>query len=138
MTGRTSDTRRTTDRKPSQLYVTFETARRPFFDHAVGWNSEWFPVPGQYVFDRERQRIAAISRTPNHLDLFVIGLDNHVWTTFWPNAFGQWNNEWFPVPGQHVFDRERQRIAAVSRTPEHLDLFVIGLDNHVWTTFWNS
>jgi hypothetical protein len=40
------------------------------------------------------------------------------------------------VPGQAVFDRERQQIAAVSRAPGNLDLFVIGFDNHVWTTFW--
>jgi len=47
-----------------------------------------------------------------------------------------WNRDWFPLPGQHVFDREKQQIAAVSRTPNNLDLFVIGFDNHVWTTFW--
>jgi hypothetical protein len=47
------------------------------------WNCEWFPLPGQAVFDREKQQIAAVSRTPNNLDLFVIGFDNHVWTTFW-------------------------------------------------------
>jgi hypothetical protein len=46
-----------------------------------------------------------------------------------------WNRDWFPVPGQHVFDHQKQQIAAVSRTPNNLDLFVIGFDNHVWTTF---
>jgi hypothetical protein len=35
-----------------------------------------------------------------------------------------------------VFDSQKQQIAAVSRTPGNLDLFVIGFDNHVWTTFW--
>ena len=47
-----------------------------------------------------------------------------------------WNGEWFPLPGQHVFDREKQQIAAVSRAPGNLDLFVIGFDNHVYSTFW--
>ena len=45
---------------------------------------------------------------------------------------------WFPLPGQAVFDRERQQIAAVSRAPGNLDLFVIGFDNHAWTNFWNA
>jgi hypothetical protein len=77
-----------------------------------------------------------VSRTPGNLDLFVIGFDNKVWTTFWPNAQGQWNADWFPLPGQAVFDHEKQQIAAVSRAPGNLDLFVIGFDNKVWTTFW--
>ena len=51
---------------------------------------------------------------------------------------GGWNNDWFPLPGQAVFDRDKQQIAAVSRTPGNLDLFLIGFDNHVWTTFWND
>jgi hypothetical protein len=54
-----------------------------------------------------------------------------------PGAFG-WNGDWFPVPGQAVFDRERQQVAAVSRAPGNLDLFVIGFDNHIWTTFWSA
>ena len=102
------------------------------------WNPDWFPLPGQAVFDRDRQRIAAVSRAPGNLDLFVIGFDNKVWTTFWPNAQGHWNGDWFPLPGQAVFDRDRQQIAAVSRAPGNLDLFVIGFDNHVWTTFWSD
>jgi hypothetical protein len=35
------------------------------------------------LVDREKQRIAAVSRTPNNLDLFVIGFDNHVWSAWW-------------------------------------------------------
>jgi hypothetical protein len=49
----------------------------------AGWNGDWVSLPGQAVFDRERQQIAAVSREANNLDLFVIGFDNHVWATFW-------------------------------------------------------
>ena len=101
------------------------------------WNPDWFPLPGKAVFDHQRQRIAAVSRAPGNLDLFVIGFDNHVWSTFWNDRTG-WNSDWFPLPGRAVFDRERQQIAAVSRAPGNLDLFVIGFDNHVWSTFWND
>jgi hypothetical protein len=40
------------------------------------------------------------------------------------------------LPGQAVFDRAVQQVAAVSRAPGNLDLFVIGFDNHIWSTFW--
>jgi hypothetical protein len=104
----------------------------------IGWQADWFPLPGQAVFDHELQRLAAVSRTPGNLDLFVVGFDNRVWTTFWPSAQGNWNGDWFPVPGQAVFDHEHQHVAAVSRAPGNLDLFIVGFDNRVWTTFWNS
>ncbi|CAN5395068.1 hypothetical protein BH09ACT7_BH09ACT7_03720 [soil metagenome] len=108
-----------------------------FWPNAGGWNADWFPLPGQAVFDHERQQITAVSRTPGNLDLFVVGLDSHVWTTFWPNADGFWNADWFPLPGQAVFDRDHQHVAAVSRASNNLDVFLIGNDNHIWTTFWN-
>lgn len=46
------------------------------------WNRDWFPLPGEAVFDRNKQQIAAVSRAPGNLDLFVIGFDNHVYSTF--------------------------------------------------------
>ncbi|MFE7804309.1 hypothetical protein ACFU51_06545, partial [Streptomyces sp. NPDC057430] len=100
-----------------------------------GWNGEWFPLPGQHVFDHQKQRIAAVSRNPEQLDLFVVGFDNKVYSTFWNPGHG-WNGEWFPLPGQHVFDHQVQRVAAVSRNPHQLDLFVVGFDNKVYSTFW--
>ena len=105
--------------------------------HALygGWFPDWFTLPGQHVFDNKAQKIAAVSRGRNNLDLFVIGFDNRVYTHFWN---GQWNGDWFPLPGQHVFDHQTQQIAAVSRGPNNLDLFVIGFDNRVYTHFWNG
>jgi hypothetical protein len=70
-----------------------------------------------------------------------------VWTTFWNDQTGWDRNpdgtvnpegHFFPLPGRAVFDRERQQLAAVSRGPGNIDLFVIGFDNRVWTTFWND
>ncbi|TDF59518.1 hypothetical protein [Cupriavidus sp. L7L] len=109
-----------------------------FWNDRVGWNPDWFPLPGQHVFDHQKQQIAAVSRAPGNLDLFVIGFDNRVYSTFWPNAAGHWNSEWFPLPGQHVFDHQKQQIAAVSRAHDNLDLFVIGFDNHIWSSFWGQ
>ena len=101
----------------------------------------FFPLPGAAVFDHTMQRIAAVSRAPGNLDLFVIGFDNHVWTTFWNDHDG-WgpgpNGHFFPLPGTAVFDHTTQQLAAVSRAPGNLDLFVIGFDNRVWSEFWND
>jgi hypothetical protein len=108
-----------------------------FWSAVGGWSNDWFPLPGSAVFDRERQQIAAVSRAAGNLDLFVIGNDNHVWSTFW-NAASGWSRDFFPLPGTAVFDRTKQRVAVASRAVGNLDLFVIGFDNHVWTTFWNS
>ena len=107
-----------------------------FWNAQHGWNADWFPLPGQARFGHLTQQVVAVSRTPNNLDLFGIGNDNHVWSTFWPVPGGNWNADWFPLPGRAVFDREKQRLAVVSRAPGNLDLFVIGFDNHVWSTFW--
>lgn len=111
--------------------LTFEARR-------VGWQADWFPLPGQAVFDHEHQQVAAVSRTPGNLDVFVVGFDNHIWTSFWPNAQGNWNDDFFPLPGQAVFDPVNQQVAAVSRAPGNLDLFIIGFDNHIWSQFWNG
>ena len=108
-----------------------------FWNDKSGWNSDWVPLPGQAVFDHEHQQLAAVSRAPGNLDLFVVGFDSHVWTQFWNDKSG-WNSDWVPLPGQAVFDHEHQQLAAVSRAPGNLDLFVIGFDSHVWSTFWNE
>jgi hypothetical protein len=68
--------------------------------------------------------------------LFVIGNDGHVWSTFWSAATG-WAADFFPLPGQVVFDLV-QCVAAVSRAPDNLDLFVIGNGGQVWSTFWSA
>jgi hypothetical protein len=110
--------------------LTFE-ARNP------AWRA-WFPLHAETVFDHATQQIAAVSRAPGNLDLFVVGFDNVVYTTFWNDAAG-WNpGGWFPLHAETVFDHATQQIAAVSRAPGNLDLFVVGFDNVVYTTFWNA
>ena len=49
-----------------------------------------------------------------------------------------WSYDWFPLPGQAVFDKDHQDVAAVTRAPGNLDLFVIGNDAHIWSTWWND
>ena len=70
--------------------------------------------------------------------MFIVGFDDHIWSSFWPNAEGNWNDDFFPLPGQAVFDHVNQQVAAVSRAPANLDLFIIGFDNRIWSQFWNG
>lgn len=105
-----------------------------FWTAARGWNGDWFALPGASLFDHGRQHLAAVARAPGHIDLFVLGLDNHGWSTFWSDT-GGWSRDWFPLPGKNVFNRDTQQLAVVARTQSHLDVFVIGFDNHVWSTF---
>jgi hypothetical protein len=108
-----------------------------FWNENTGWNPDFFPLPGGAVFDHQKQHLSVVSRFPGHLDIFVIGFDNRVWSTFWNENTG-WNPDFFPLPGNAVFDRDRQQLSVVSRFPGHLDIFVIGFDNKVWSTFWNE
>ena len=117
------------------------------FDNAVwstfwtqdgGWNpGGWFQLHPETVFDHTTQHIAAVSRAAANLDLFVIGFDNAIWSTFWTQD-GGWNpGGWFQLHPDTVFDHTTQQIAVVSRAAGNLDLFVIGFDNAVWSTFWD-
>ena len=145
------------------------------------------------MFDRKTQKIAAVSRAPGNLDLFVIGNDSHIGPRpgAAPLTIGTLTgvrflgkrcltvtrnmSQRFPglrtiltcsssetmvaseaamvtsgprpgvaplagtltgarFPGKRCLTATAQKIAAVSRAPGTLDLFVIGNDSHVWTT----
>ena len=76
-----------------------------------------------------------VSRVPGHLDLFAIGFDNRVRSTFWSEATG-WSSHWFQLPGGTTFDHTTRQISALARAAGTLDLFAIRSDDSVWTMFW--
>ncbi len=106
-----------------------------WWEQAPGWQ-KWFQIRKETTFDHTAQRVAAVSRTPGHVDLFVIGFDNAVWSTWWEKPNG-WQ-PWFQIYKNPVFDHTRQSVAAVSRNSNHVDLFVVGSDNTVWSTWWEQ
>jgi len=81
--------------------------------------------------------IAAVSRRPDHLDLFVVGNDGRVYTSWWHD--GQvWSggaDNWTPIGG---FFPVGASITAVSRNADHLDVFVMGNDGRVYTSWWHA
>jgi hypothetical protein len=78
--------------------------------------------------------VTAISRYSNHLDLFVIGTDNRIYSTWWHDTTG-WAS-WFNVSGG--VGKPGGQVAATSRITEHIDLFTVGSDGIVYSTWWDA
>jgi len=81
--------------------------------------------------------VAAVSRDPNKLDVFVIGTDNGIYTAAWDAnaANGQWQGWWKILDGVPAAG---SGLAAVSRDPNKLDVFVVGTDSALWTAAWDA
>ncbi len=79
---------------------------------------------------------ASAARTPGHLDLFVVGPNGGVQSTWWDDA-ATWA-EWFPVGREGVASSNTNTVTVVARTPDNLDLFVVGEDGGIYSTYWNS
>jgi hypothetical protein len=78
--------------------------------------------------------VYAVSRSPDKLDGFVVGLDKRVWTAAWEPALTDGWHGWGPING--VFAAPGAHVTAVSRGPDKLDVFVVGTDGHVYTAAW--
>jgi len=79
----------------------------------------------------------AISRIPNHLDVFWVGQDGGVGTAWWDqNANdGKWNAPFsIAPPGSAVAGA----ITCVAHNQNHLDVFWVGQDGGVGTAWWDQ
>jgi hypothetical protein len=100
----------------------------------TGRNDNWEPIGG---FFPPGTQVTAVARTPNHLDLFVVGNDGRVYTSWWQDG-SDWtgrNDNWDAIGG---FFPAAAPVSAVARTPDHLDLFVVGNDGRVYTSWWQD
>ena len=100
----------------------------------VGWSSDqggWRAIGGTF---QPGAPIGAVARTPENLDLFVVGNDGIVYTSWWM-AGQDWSGHqnWRPIGGTFPVGAP---VAAVSRTPGNIDLFVVGNDGNVYTAWW--
>jgi hypothetical protein len=78
--------------------------------------------------------ITAVARYAGHLDLFTLGTDNRVYSSWWHE--GQPWAAWFNVSaGSGVAGGQ---VAAISRIAEHLDLFTVGGDGIVYSSWWDA
>jgi hypothetical protein len=101
----------------------------------VGWsgiNDNWMSLGG---FFPSTAVVTALSRVSNHLDVFITGNDGRVYTSWWHDGVG-WsgiNDNWMSLGG---FFPPGNKVSAVSRMPDHLDLFITGNDGRVYTSWW--
>ena len=80
--------------------------------------------------------VTAVARTPEHLDLFWVGLDGSVGSTWWDAGAnnGRWNTAFEIAPAGSAVGA----VTAVARTPDHLDVFWVGLDGSVGSSWWDA
>lgn len=81
-------------------------------------------------------RVAAVSRGPDKLDIFVAGEDGKTYTAAWDKAQanGQWRG-WWNILGGAV--PSGGTVSVIARRPEQLDIFLVSNDGGVYTASWN-
>jgi hypothetical protein len=76
----------------------------------------------------------ALSTAEDQVQLFTIGTDRQVWTSWWTDADGAWSL-WQPLGGQL---NPSDGIAALSRTAGLVELYARGQDSAVWQDWWRA
>ena len=80
----------------------------------------------------------------NHIDLFVVGHDGGVYSTNWDQGDGYlgWCAEWYrltdPSYGDQFTVPPGSTVTALSRFRDHIDLFVVGREGGIYSTFWDN
>ncbi|MFB6456855.1 hypothetical protein ACE38W_16400 [Chitinophaga sp. Hz27] len=106
--------------------------------HAGGnWDNHVFQIPGNYPPPAPGTNITSVSREPNHLDIFWIGSDGKIYSSWW-HAGGNWDNHVFQIPGNYPPPAPGTKITSVSREPNHLDIFWIGSDGKIYSSWWHA
>ncbi|RVU17681.1 hypothetical protein EOT10_34235, partial [Streptomyces antnestii] len=78
---------------------------------------------------------AVTSRSGGNLDLFVVGDDGIVYTTWWYAGI-DWaavTGNWRPIGG---FFPAGAPVTAIAKSPSSIDLFLTGNDGVVYTSWW--
>ncbi|HEY7579705.1 MAG TPA: hypothetical protein VH855_19105 [Acetobacteraceae bacterium] len=103
----------------------------------TGWQ-KWFPVAPGSVSVAPRQPTTALWRPgPAHLDLFTVGKDGRVMSTFFEND--KWQPAWSPIdPSSGGMTTPGQTVTALWRNANHLDLFMTDKGGRVMSTFFEN
>ena len=96
-----------------------------------GWHGWWGINSGQTAAGAP---VTTVSRSADKLDSFVVGWDNRIYTAAWEPDFTDGWHGWFPIGNLQA--PAGARVAAVSRSTDKLDIFVVGNDGQVWTAAW--
>jgi hypothetical protein len=116
-----------------------------FWSNDGGWLNRWFrladPNFGDAFTVPPLAPISVLSRFAQHLDLFVVGRDQCVYSTAWDGGTG-WMNQWFRLADNNFGDGFRvpvlSPVSALARSQDNIDLFVTGFDGSVFSTAWST
>ena len=110
-----------------------------FWNPNGGWLNRWFRIVNDFTTSSQSV-VSILSRYPDHLDLFAVGNDNAVYSTFW-DTNGGWFDKWFRLADTSYADGfkvpTQSAVSNLSRYRDHIDLFVCGFDGGVYSTFWD-
>ena len=96
-----------------------------------------YPVSGANVAHNSSP-LAAVSRYPDHLDLFWVGPDGSVRSAWWDSHLAEgWTGHQFAVVGANSAD-PRSGVTAVARRTDQVDVFWIAPDGSLWTSWWSG
>jgi hypothetical protein len=81
--------------------------------------------------------VTAVSRGPDDLDIFVAGKDGKIYTTGWSDAAS--GRRWWPWKAILTgLMNPGGTVSAVSRSPDQLDVFIVGNDGGIYNAVWNK
>jgi hypothetical protein len=105
-----------------------------FFDPRVAnaqW-SGWLALGGAVRLNTE---IAAVSSKPGGVSLFIVGVDGTVSSKYFdPDVANAVWSEWFAMGAKA---HEDASVAAVSSMRGGVSIFMVGLDDNVWSTYYD-
>ena len=106
------------------------TSRESWYDWHGGWQP-WGRVKDESA--AQGSPISAIAHRDS-INLFVVGTDGSIRTTYWKPDAG-WH-AWGNVRSRHGSAVQGSPITAISPGPDDLNLFVVGTDGSILTTYW--
>jgi hypothetical protein len=104
-----------------------------YWDASASWQ-EWYTVGPQPAVAMPGQCVTAVWRNSAHLDVFITGATGRILTTFWEPQPG-WH-EWYAIEPEWGAATPGQTVTALWSSPNHLDLFICGVDGRILTTYW--
>ena len=105
-----------------------------WWDQSSGW-AGWFQVSGGVASPGgQGSPVTAIARYAGHLDLFIVGTDNRVYSCWWDqSAAGRAGSR-----SATLTARAGSTVNVVARDADHLDLFTTASDGRIMSTWWDA
>jgi hypothetical protein len=96
-----------------------------------GWHGWWEVQSGRAA---PGSPVTAVSRSQDKLDIFVAGTDGRLYTAAWEPAFTDGWHGWWAIG--NIFAPQGSQVDAVSRSTDHLDVFVTDVAGVIQTAAW--